>query len=158
MIFVTVGTQLPFDRLVQAVDEIAPLINEEIIVQANKGSYIPQKMECKRYLCADEFDDVFKRARLIISHAGTGTIISALVQRKPIIIMPRFAFLGEHRNEHQYATAMKVNELGYVYVAYDKQQLQSMILNSDIQCLQTLGNNASDNLISSLSNFIKNKY
>ena len=30
MIFVTIGTQLPFDRLIKAIDELAPQIDEEI--------------------------------------------------------------------------------------------------------------------------------
>ena len=55
---------------------------------------------------------------MIYAHAGMGTILSALKQDKPIIIVPRLASLKEHRNDHQIATAMRMDELGYVYVAY----------------------------------------
>lgn len=154
MIFVTVGTQLPFDRLVRAVDEIAPSMDEEIIVQTNNGTYRPRNTSCRDYLCAEEFDEIFRRARLIVSHAGMGTIISALMYKKPIVIMPRFAFLGEHRNEHQFVTAMKMNELKYVHVAYDNKQLRDMILNKDIRSLRDLSNTASESLIRSLTDFI----
>ena len=91
---------------------------------------------------------------MIVSHAGMGTIISALMYKKPIIIMPRFAFLGEHRSEHQFVTAMKMNELKYVHVAYDNKQLRDMILNKDIRSLRDLSNMASENLIRSLKDFI----
>lgn len=33
-------------------------------------------------------------------------------QDKPIIIVPRLASLMEHRNDHQIATAMRMDELG----------------------------------------------
>jgi len=155
MIFVTVGTQLPFDRLIRAVDEIAPHLNgEKVIAQTNGGEYTAVNMECKPYFGADEFNALISQSRMIISHAGTGSIISAMTHMKPIIIMPRLASLREHRNEHQMATAKKMEELRFVNVAYDEQQLQALILSSKIKCLQGLGNRAPDRLISSLRRFI----
>lgn len=53
----------------------------------------------------DEFDKLCHDARLIVAHAGMGTIISAMTKGKPIIVFPRIAALGEHRNEHQLATS-----------------------------------------------------
>jgi len=155
MIFVTVGTQLPFDRLIRAVDEIASLLNgERIMAQTNGGRYIARNIEYKSYFSADEFNTLISQSRMIISHAGTGSIISALTYKKPIIIMPRRASFGEHRNEHQLATARKMEELNFVNVAYDEHQLQKQILNSEVQCLQALGDKASDSLILSLKHFI----
>jgi len=154
MIFVTVGTQLPFDRLVRAVDEIIPLADEEVFAQTCGGTYIPRNMKWMDYLPMDEFDKMFRQARLIVSHAGMGTILSALMYKIPIVIMPRFAFLGEHRNEHQYATAVKMNELRYAHVAYDNRQLRDLILNEDIRTLRDREDTASENLIRSLKNFI----
>lgn len=155
MIFVTVGTQLPFDRLIRAMDELAPLLGgERIFAQTKGGHYKPRNIEVMDYLCATEFMELATKARLIVSHAGTGTIISALVNKKPIVIMPRLAFRGEHRNEHQLATAMKMDELQYVHVAYDNKQLRDFILNDDMECLKELGETASDELVRSLTDFI----
>jgi len=154
MIFVTVGTQLPFDRLVRAVDEMAPLTDEEIFAQTNGGSYIPRNIRYMNSLSADEFDKMFRRARLVVSHAGMGTILSALTYKKPIVVMPRFAFLGEHRNEHQYATAVKMNEMHCVHIAYDSCQLRNLILDEGIRTLCGLEDTASENLIRSLKDFI----
>jgi len=155
MIFVTVGTQLPFERLIRAVDEIAPYLKgEKIIAQTNGGNYIAQNIECKSYFTADEFNTIISQSRMIISHAGTGSIISALTHKKPIIIMPRRASLKEHRNEHQLATAKKMEELKFVNVTYNEHQLQKLILTGEVKCLQELGDKASDSLISSLKHFI----
>lgn len=157
MIFVTTGTQLPFDCLIRAIDEIAAdLGKEEIVAQSQKGSYVPHNIKVIQYLCTAEYKDMMSRARLIVSHAGTGTIISALMLKKPIIVMPRRASLGEHRNEHQLATVKKFEELQFVYAAYDNKQLQSLVRGGNIQCRKELGDNASDSLIFSLKEFILN--
>ena len=84
-----------------------------------------------------------------------GTIISALRQKKPIIIVPRLASLKEHRNDHQMATAMRMHELGYVYVAYDKTQLEELINQKDLKPLKDIGDFASTSLINSLINSIE---
>ncbi len=100
MIFATVGTQAPFDRFVRIVDGIAKEISEEVVVQAFRDTYAPQNVRSVDFLPPDEFNELFGKARLIVAHAGMGTIISAMRQGKPIIVFPRIASLGEHRNEH----------------------------------------------------------
>ena len=41
MIFVTVGTT-DFSALIRAIDEIAPTLDEEVIMQIGRGKYEPQ--------------------------------------------------------------------------------------------------------------------
>jgi hypothetical protein len=40
-------------------------------------------------------------ARLVVAHAGMGTILTAAELGKPLILMPRRAKFNEHRNDHQ---------------------------------------------------------
>lgn len=155
MIFVTIGTQAPFDRFIRSVDLIASKTNEKVVAQTYKGIYIPQHIEYVDFLPPNEFNRLFNEARLIVAHAGMGTIISALAKKKPIIIMPRLASLGEHRNDHQMATAMKMNELGYVYVAYDNRQLETLILDQNLKPLYELEENQSERLADSIKCFLK---
>lgn len=155
MIFATIGTQAPFDRFIKMLDELAPQMDEEIVAQTYNGAYKAQNIKTVDFLPPDVFNDYFKRARLIVSHAGMGTIISALTMNKPIIVMPRLASLGEHRNDHQMATAMRLDELGYIHVAYDKKQLEELLLNTDVKPLRQIGERASRSLIASLSEYIR---
>jgi UDP-N-acetylglucosamine transferase subunit ALG13 len=83
-----------------------------------------------------------------------GTIISALVRQKPIIIFPRIASLGEHRNEHQLATAEKMKALGYVYVAQNADELKDLILKKDLVPLHKIKDYASESLINELKSVI----
>ncbi len=158
MIFVTAGTQAPFDRLIKLVDELADELNEEIIAQVISCDYKPKNIKLIGLIDPVEFNNIFKTARIVISHAGMGTIISALTDNKPIVVVPRLAFCGEHRDEHQIATVMRMNELGYVHVAYDKKQLRELLISSgELQCLRVLDDGASENLVNSLMDFISHK-
>lgn len=154
MIFVTIGTQAPFDRFIKIIDEIAPQLGEEIIAQVYQCGFEPHNIKTVNFLAPDEFNELFEKARLIVSHAGMGTILSALQKHKPIIIFPRIASLGEHRNEHQLATARKFKELGGVYVAMNEEELRQLIVRSDLTCLREIGDSANKDLIQSIEDFI----
>jgi len=158
MIFVTTGTQIPFDRLIKAIDEVYPYLGDlEVIVQVARAAYKVENFTPYEFIPPKEFDDYFDRADLIIAHAGMGTIISAFVKNKPILVMPRLAKYGEHRNDHQLATATRFDELGYIHVAYDEYGLKEKIKNLQKMPLKSLFNvndYASKELIGSLRSFI----
>jgi UDP-N-acetylglucosamine transferase subunit ALG13 len=153
MIFVTIGTQIPFDRLIEMLDRIAPELHEDIYAQVLKGKYKPKHIKTLDFISPDEFEKVFAQARLIVAHAGMGTILSALRKSKPLIILPRLASLGEHRNEHQTATARMMKEKNYAYVATDEKELREL-LHKDLHPLKTIGEFASESLVMSLKDFI----
>ena len=123
MIFVTVGEQLPFDRLIRAIDQWAEQQHHKIFAQIGNSSYKPIHFEYKKFLDTQEFRQRLQEARVVVAHAGMGTIISALELGTPIIVMPRRAALGEHRNDHQLATAKRFQALQYVTVANDEKEL-----------------------------------
>ena len=52
-----------------------------------------------------------------------GSIITALELGKRIIVMPRRADLGEHRSDHQVATAKRFAEQGRIEVAFNEREL-----------------------------------
>lgn len=155
MIFVTIGTQLPFDRLIRIVDEMAPELNEEIVAQVHHCGFTPKHIKTIDFLAPDEFNRLFSQARLIVAHAGMGTILSALQQNKPIIVFPRIAAMGEHRNEHQLATARKFKTMGSVHVAMDEQELKPLLREPRLEPLWHIGNSASPALINSIMKFIE---
>ena len=120
MIFLTVGTQFPFDRLVKAVDQAAGIngFDEQIVAQIGDSSYCPENFEAVPSAEKAVFDRHFNEADSIISHAGMGTISMALDHRKPLLVMPRLKKYGEVVNDHQLAIAIKFEQLGYLLVAY----------------------------------------
>ncbi len=128
MIFLTTGTQLPFDRLVRAVDEWADTaqLSSDIVGQVlppPENPYVPRNFETMARLAPPDYADIFNRASLIISHAGMGTILTALTQGKQICIMPRQVRYGEHRNDHQLATAQRLKAHPGLFKARDETDL-----------------------------------
>ena len=127
MIFVTVGMQLPFDRLIRAMDEIALDLSIPVIAQTGSGRFKPENMETHQSISPAEFDDLAKRASLIVSHAGIGTVLAARRLRKPLVLLPRQSRLGEHRNDHQLATANQLIGRPGIYVAMEVEELRASI-------------------------------
>lgn len=128
MIFVTVGAQMPFDRLVRAVDAWAARGgNGDVFAQIGPSDYRPQFMAYTRFLPPPEFAAQFGVASLVVAHAGMGSIITALERGKPILVMPRRGELGETRNDHQVATAQRFRGLGPVEVAFDEHELSTAL-------------------------------
>lgn len=128
MIFVTVGSQLPFDRLIIAVDEWAALNTEiKVVVQAGKSNFISKYCQIKNYIDPAEWRQLVNEAELIIGHAGMGTILNCLDHNKPLVIMPREFKLGEIRNDHQIATVSYFKDIPGIYVVNDKDSLHKTI-------------------------------
>lgn len=129
MIFLTVGTLFPFDRLVRTIDEVVAkgLIKEEVFAQIGKGGFKPKNIEYTEVLNKDTFDFYVNKASCLISHAGVGSITIALNHRKPLLVVPRLKCFGEHVNDHQLYTAKKFEQLGCILAAYDTNQLWQKI-------------------------------
>lgn len=153
-IFCTVGTQMPFDRFVKAIDEVAPQLQDTIVVQSFKDKYEPKNIHMVDFLAPDEFNRLFGEARLIVAHCGMGSILNALTANKPIIVLPRLAKWGEHLNDHQLATARKISEMGYAYVVEDTEDMKKMMLDPNIKPLKKLGIYASKELIDEVCSVI----
>jgi UDP-N-acetylglucosamine transferase subunit ALG13 len=124
LIFVTVGSQGPFDRLIAAVDDWARLRGRsDVFAQIGKAQYVPKHIQFTDSLHPLEFRKRIEEARLIVAHAGIGSIIAALESAKPIVVMPRRAQFHEQRNDHQVATAKHFELAGQVLVAYEGKSL-----------------------------------
>lgn len=118
MIFITVGTQLGFDRLIKFMDEFVKNNSScECFAQIAQGKYTPKYFPYKRYLTAKQHNQYILRSDVIISHAGMGTIINCLVLSKPIVILPRKVSLKEHRNDHQLSTVERFSNVKGCFIA-----------------------------------------
>jgi UDP-N-acetylglucosamine transferase subunit ALG13 len=70
---------------------------------------------------------------VIVGHAGIGTLLGTGRLGKPLILMPRRASLGEHRNEHQLATVAAVQAREGIYVAMDEAELAAHLETPDLK-------------------------
>ncbi len=132
MIFVTVGTQLPFDRMIAMIDDLAAELSLEVFAQTADPTASYTHIKHAPFLTPDEYDDIIGRTTVLVGHAGIGTILTAKRVEKPVIVMPRKASLGEHRNEHQLATARHLEGHEGVYVAHDRARLATLLQTPDL--------------------------
>ncbi|WP_298337627.1 glycosyltransferase [uncultured Erythrobacter sp.] len=108
-------------------DRIAPSFGMDVIAQTGKGSYKPQNLEARASFAPAEFEALIERSKLIVSHAGIGTVLTAQRFQKPILLFPRRFDKGEHRNDHQVATVRHLQGRSGILIAMEESELVDRI-------------------------------
>ncbi len=132
MVFVTLGSQkFQFNRLLRAVDTLVGngIITEPVFAQIGASDYRPQHFEVCPFLDRDRFVAKVRESSLIITHGGTGAIIGALKEGKPVIAVPRLAKYGEHVDDHQLQLLEQFEEMGMIAVCHDLDKLGDLYYN-----------------------------
>jgi UDP-N-acetylglucosamine transferase subunit ALG13 len=157
LIFVTVGAQLPFDRLILAVDEWARARGRrDVFAQIGETSAWPRHIEFAKTLDVEAFEAKLRECSAVVAHAGMGTILSALQHGKPLLVMPRRGDFGETRNDHQVATARRFAEQRLLAVAETELELPERL--DQLQELRggpPIQSSASAELIEAIRAFIR---
>lgn len=126
MIFASVGSStIPFDRLVRALEDVET--DEDIVVQTGVSTVRPRRAKVLDYLGYDEFVALIRSARIVVTHAGAGSVITALGEGKRPIVVPRHAAQREAVDDHQVTFARRAAELGLVTVVEDVSLLSSAL-------------------------------
>jgi len=155
-IFVTVGAQMPFDRLIMAIDEWAVShAGMQIYAQIGNTSYRPEHIKYVALLEPPEFRTRVLWSDVLVAHAGMGSILTALQYGKPILVMPRQGRLKETRNDHQVATALRFNAMSKVAVAMDECEISAQLDRiTSLSASKIISDRASDQLLSAIRGFI----
>lgn len=147
---------MPFDRLVSAVDEWAHQSGRnDVFAQIGDSVLKPQHIRWEPFLEPPRFRQVAQESSVIIAHAGTGSILTAMELGKPVIVMPRRGELLETRNDHQVETAKRFRELGRIDVAMNEDELREIL--TDINRVRTpkvVGPHASPELLGAVRDFL----
>lgn len=122
-----------FNRLLVEVDNLIEnkFITEEVFAQIGSSDYIPKHYLYKRFLSPEEFTSYQSRASLIISHGGTGALISGIKMGKKVIAVPRMSRFSEHSDDHQMEISQTLYDKGMI-VSYvtDIKTLKNSIFSS----------------------------
>ncbi len=128
MIFVITGMGwAQFNRLIQKMDEIAGMIDEEVIMQIGNTEYKPINAKYFDFIDAERVAELTKRARVIVCHGGAGTIISALEQGKQVIAVPRLKMYNETLDDHQKELIEVLADAGKIKAVYDVENLMDAL-------------------------------
>ena len=155
MIFVTVGMHYQgFDRLIRKMDEIAPKIDEEVIMQIGSTKYAPKNAKFFHFVKNETtIQDYFKSARVVVSHAGAGTLLYALSLGKPVIVVPRLKKFGEHVDDQQLELADVLSEKRKAIAVKEIEDLEKALKN--INQLVLASHKKDKNLLLYLKEFMR---
>jgi UDP-N-acetylglucosamine transferase subunit ALG13 len=164
VIFLTIGTHEPFDRLLRVVDGwvgarkngTAEVFGQ--ITDPGAGGYRPRHFRWVTRMSPADYDARVAEADFLIAHAGMGSIITAMRHSKPIVILPRRGSLRETRNDHQFYTAAKLGGKPGIFVAMDEAALlpllDDLVTRAGEVRVETAGRHAQERLLEALRGLI----
>lgn len=127
MIFVMLGTQKePFTRLLDYIENSK--IQQEVIAQVGYTKYNSKKINTVSFFSTEEIEKYIKRADIIITHGGTGSILTALKHNKKVIACARLKKYGEHVDDHQKELVGTFCKEGYILEIDEKKSLDNILV------------------------------
>ena len=126
MILVTVGTnEATFDRLLRCVAGFPA--GEEVVVQHGPSRVRPPGAVLVESMPFDVLVDHVRRARVVVTHAGVGSIVVCLTNGKHPIVVPRRRRYGEAVDDHQVPLCERLGRAGLVTVVDDPAELAEVV-------------------------------
>jgi UDP-N-acetylglucosamine transferase subunit ALG13 len=152
VIFVTVGTnEARFDRLLRAVETLAT--DEKIVVQHGSSSVVPANASrAYDYLVFADLVREMRAARVVVTHAGIGSIMTALSCGRRPVAVPRLVAFREAVDDHQLPVARRLEDTGLVTVVEDLSGLDEAIARAGEEVSVSLA--ADERLVRELREFV----
>lgn len=124
-VLVTVGvSEVPFDRLVAAAGE---LTDEPVIVQRGPSAVRASRARCFEFLPFAELEELMDHVRVIVCHAGLGSVAAAHAHGLRPVVVPRRQRFGEAVDDHQVLFARRLGAAGLATVVEDVEHLPSTV-------------------------------
>lgn len=158
MIFASVGSMLPFDRFVRAVDDWAAANpGEEVFIQIGDGEYEPRHAPWVRIMPHAEYKRRLETCDLFVAHVGMGSILQGLELRKQMLLLPRLASQKEHTTDHQLHTADRFRDRPGLKIVDDVPTLQAemtRLLREPMETSAGISAHAQPALIANVASFL----
>lgn len=122
MIFITTGSQkFQFNRLLEKIDCLIEdgTITEEVFAQIGYSDYKPKNYQFTEFMDREAFAANMDKCDIVITHGGTGVIITAVKKGKKVIAVPRLAKNDEHVDDHQVQLLKEFDEMNIICACYD---------------------------------------
>ncbi|WP_214835587.1 PssE/Cps14G family polysaccharide biosynthesis glycosyltransferase [Exiguobacterium sp. s36] len=133
MIFISLGTQkFQFDRLLKEIDNLIDkhvITSNEVFAQIGYSTYKPRNYPYINFLNNEEFEKNITHCNVLITHGGTGSIITGLKNNKKVIAVPRNFKFDEHVDNHQYEIVQEFSNSKLIEAVYEVEMLESALRN-----------------------------
>ncbi|GAA4979967.1 glycosyltransferase [Kineococcus glutinatus] len=116
-VVVTMGSAegYPFRRPIERLLEILPP-EVEVLWQTGWTDVSDLGIDARRSVPAHEMEAAMAEADVVIAHAGTGSTVTALMNGRVPLLLPRLKELGEHVDDHQSELAAMLEKRGLAMV------------------------------------------
>jgi UDP-N-acetylglucosamine transferase subunit ALG13 len=152
VILVTVGSSgVAFDRLLEQIETLD--VDEEILVQHGPSRITPRNARCVPFLHFTELEGAIASARLVVTHAGVGSVLLTLMNGKQPIVVPREHRFGEVVDDHQVHLAERLAREGLVKLVRDADQLQAAL--RDFEDALVAAPTGGGNLLGDLADYLR---
>lgn len=127
MIFASVGTHHDgFPRLLQGLERLGEG-PEPLVVQHGHGAPPANADTAKAFMPFDEMLQHLEAARVVILHAGVGSVLLASRAGHTPIVVPRLRVHGEHVDDHQAELARALEAARRAVVVWDVEHLAEAV-------------------------------
>ncbi len=158
MIFITLGSQkFQFNRVLEEVDRLIQKkkIKEEVFAQIGNSDYIPKNFKYEHFLDREEFKKYISQCDIVITHGGTGAIMTAVKANKKVIAIPRLAEFNEHVNDHQVQIVKNFEKSDIILPVYKIEELADALNKISYKKFEKYVSN-NEKIIKDLENYIDN--
>ncbi len=126
--FVSVGNaQQSFARLLDEVARISPQLPQPVVVQHGHTAFAAAGCVSMDFLDPARYAEQIRTARVLVLHAGAGSVLHAIKAGHVPVVMPRLARFSEHVNDHQLAFAKQLAQAGRVLLVEEAAQLADAV-------------------------------
>ncbi|MBE2320242.1 hypothetical protein DVA67_030020 [Solirubrobacter sp. CPCC 204708] len=125
ILVVTGASQFPFDRLLRAVETLSG--DERVVAQYGCSAVQPRNAECVDFVPMARLAELVREARVVITHAGVGSILLCLSNGRRPVVVPRFKRFDETVDDHQVESSRRFAGAGLVTLVEDPSRLAEAI-------------------------------
>jgi len=109
-------------------DEIASQTEEPVVMQIGTSKIIPRNCEFARFYSSEAFEGYISRSRVVVAHAGIGTILAAIRGGRPLVCLPRRREFRELWDDHQLEMCRTIAAAGTLRFVEDENDLTLQVL------------------------------
>ncbi|HLU48756.1 MAG TPA: glycosyltransferase, partial [Planctomycetota bacterium] len=85
------------------------------------------RIDWQPFLPFERMLELYQSSRITVTHAGTGSVMTSLRSGRMPIVVPRYAALGEHVDDHQVEFTEALAQKGLVIPVYRDGSLEEAI-------------------------------
>jgi len=133
VIFVTLGThEQPFPRALSILRGAA--IGGPLLIQhgATHPEDVGAQATWRQWMAYEEIQEAISTASAVVSHAGLGTIMTALALGRCPVVIPRLRRFREHVDDHQLEIVRRLAAEGRIVAATTAAELRDGLADSEL--------------------------